>query len=193
VRELPLLCALLLLTGCGLVPVRKPHDTPASRAETQRWLGWIASKARHGDWLVIRGYHKGDALVAVSTNAVLTHAAILDLERGVVIEAVAPLVRVVPLAAFVAGADRLLVIHPTGWTADRGRAAVARAREQIGSSYDFLGTIGLPSRKRFYCTELAVWIYDIQVDRRGPHKVLHPRRLDRHGRLVLDTGKRKHK
>jgi len=87
VRELPLLCALLLLTGCGLVPVRKPHDTPASRAETQRWLGWIASKARHGDWLVIRGYHKGDALVAVSTNAVLTHAAILDLERGVVIAA----------------------------------------------------------------------------------------------------------
>ena len=45
----------------------------------------------------------------------------------------------------------------TGYTDDAaGRTAAARAAARVGSSYDFLGTIGLPQDRTYYCSELAL-------------------------------------
>ena len=68
--------------------------------------------------------------------------------------------------------------------------ALARAREKIGAGYDFLGVVGIPSKKRFYCSELAVWAWGIAVDRLGPHRVVHPKNLHKLGTVLFDTGSR---
>jgi uncharacterized protein YycO len=141
-------------------------------------------------WLVVRGYHRGDDVVAVATNAPLSHAAILDLEQGEVIEAIGDGVRVTPLRALLQQSHRVQLVRPAGWTPDKGELAVQRARSQVGKGYDFLGVVGAPSRERWYCSELAAWSMGIPVDQLGAWHVLHPKDLHRKGALLFDSGAR---
>jgi len=62
-------------------PVRVPAG-PAAEAETDRWMQLVKEKADHGDWLVVRGSHPGDQAVAAATLGWLSHAAVLDKEKG---------------------------------------------------------------------------------------------------------------
>ncbi len=181
-RIAPSLLLVALLVGCG-------GPSAARRAEVSAWLKAIRERGRQGDWLVLAGTHAGDRVVSTATMSELTHAGILDLQRGEVVEAVSPQVRAVPMKRFIADAQRVQLIHPTRWSIEAGVSAVERARGKRGAGYDFLGTIGLPSQKRFYCTELVVWAYRIEVDRKGPHRVLHPRSMQRYGTVIFDTGK----
>lgn len=108
---------------------------------------------------MIRGYHATDHLVSAATNTPLSHAAILDKEKGQVIEAGASGVHVTALADFVHKSHRLLVVHPM-WSDDKSApAAVEKARSLVGEKYDFLGTVGINNKSRYYCTELTVYAY----------------------------------
>jgi hypothetical protein len=168
-----------------------PQHGPETEAETQNWVERVRRDARDGDWIAIRGYHPADHLVAGATLQPLSHAAILDISRDEVIEAVAPKVRVVSLTEFITHTHRFEIIRPQGATPEAGREAVARAREKVGTPYDFLGTIGLPSEKRAYCSELCAWAWSVEVDRKGPHKVFHPAHMSAYGDVLFAAGPRK--
>ncbi|HEY8429872.1 MAG TPA: protein-tyrosine phosphatase family protein [Sandaracinaceae bacterium] len=82
------------------------------------------------------------------------------------------------------------LIEPRGYTPEEGRAAVERARSRIGYRYDWLGTLGFGSDRRFYCTELALDAYRARERGWMPSGVIHPEHMTRYGRLVFDTGPR---
>ena len=182
--------ALAYFEATGNAPPLPQHGAE-TEAETQNWVARIRREARDGDWIAIRGYHPADHLVAGATLAPLSHAAILDITHDEVIEAVSPKVRVVSLTEFITHTHRFEVIRPAGATPEAGQSAVARAREKIGTPYDFLGTIGLPSEKRAYCSELCAWAWSVEVDRKGPHKVLHPAHMSSYGEVLFEAGPRK--
>lgn len=159
--KLWLAIAVSLVAGLALYagrPQAPPVGTAASQ-QTDRWVETIRQRARQGDWIVVRGTHPGDQLVAAATAAGLTHAALLDMERGEVIEAVGRGVAVCELRELVAQAVRVQVVRPRGYTPEKGSAAVARARSHVGSGYDWLGTIGLQDDRSYYCTELCADAY----------------------------------
>jgi hypothetical protein len=197
-RPTPLVAAAVLAlgagcsgTGCGggLEPAIRQSGPEAER-ETDSWLDVVLARGRPGDWLVIRGYHPADHLVSGATLEPLSHAAIFDAERVEVIEAVSPVVRAVGLRSFLENAHRVVLMRPHGMTDETGREAVLRARERLGTPYDFLGTIGLPSEKRLYCSELCAWSIGMDVDRSGARRVLHPSRMDAYAVVLFDTGSR---
>ena len=183
--------ALLLITsacagGDGLV--RKTG--PKFEAETRSWLDGVRLLGGHGYWLITRGYHTGDDVVAVASNKSWSHASILDMQNLEVIEAIGSGVRKTPLFRFLREAHRLQIIRPAGWSPDKGQEAVAKARSKIGAGYDFLGVAGAPSDKRFYCSELAVWSMGVKVDEKGASHVLHPANMHTMGELLWQTGAR---
>ena len=150
----------------------------------------LQTQGGNGMWLVTRGYHPGDDMVAIATAAPLSHASILDLEKQQVIEAVGKGVVATDLKKFLHESHRVVLIHPPGFDRAKGQATVARARGKIGEGYDFLGTVGLPDDKRWYCSELAVWASGTEVDHIGPKNVLHPKSMLKLGKVLFDTGQR---
>ncbi len=173
----------------GLEPARR-QEGPAAERETHSWMHAILARGQSGDWLAIRGYHAADHLVAGTTNAPLSHAAILDLDRTEVIEAVAPRVRVVTLREFLDNAHRVVLLRPHGATMVTGAEAAVRARSKVGAKYDFLGTVGAPDDQKLYCSELCAWSVGMEVDRKGPTRVLHPAKLDRYAEVLFDSQRR---
>ncbi len=158
--------------------------------ETASWLAVIRARGGNGMWLVSRGYHLGDDIIAIATNSPVSHASVLDRDGEEVIEAIGKGVVLNRLEPFLRESHRVMLLRPDGWTPERGAAAVARARGAIGKGYDFLGVVGAPSSNHFYCSELAAWSMGFAVDRPGPQRVLHPRHLDRHGQVLFDSGDR---
>lgn len=181
---------LLALSGCAGADGVNRRTGPRYVAETQSWVQSTQKLAANGMWLVTRGYHRGDDVVAVATNSPLSHASIVDMDELSVIEAVGTGVRVTPLPRFLREAHRVLIIKPRGWTADKGREAVRKARAQVGKGYDFLGVIGAPDEQRWYCSELAAWSIGIEVNQTGPQHVLHPRNMHELGEVLFDSGAR---
>src|SRR4051794_33104237 len=120
--SLALLISLAPATRADLpgAPVRIPTG-PAAEAETDRWMQLVREKGDQGGWLVVRGSHPGDQAVAAVTLGVLSHAAVLDKERGEVIEALAGGVQVTPVRHLLAAAHRLVIVRPPGWTPEDGR------------------------------------------------------------------------
>jgi uncharacterized protein YycO len=153
------------------------------------WCEEIARHGHDGDWLVIRGYNSSDYLVAAATNAELSHVGILDADNAEVVEAVSPVVRSVSLQGFLEGADRVLLIRPNEGDAGSGAQALQRARSMIGKPYDFLGTVGLPEREKFYCSELAAWSAGREVDRDGLENVVHPDSMPNYGIVLFDSAR----
>lgn len=175
---------MLLLSGCAVAP---RATAPVADEYVDRVIAAVRAHAEQGDWLVIRGRHRTDDFVASATNMPLSHAAVLDQERGQVIEAEGIGVHATPLAEFVARSERLLVIRPE-WT-DRAAPAVQRARQLIGQRYDYLGLIGVNARDRYYCTELAVSVYDPPRRPGNPiPPVIAPGQLYHWGTIVYDSG-----
>jgi uncharacterized protein YycO len=150
----------------------------------------VQDRGGNGMWLVTRGYHPGDDVVAIATGAPLSHAAVLDRDNLQIIEAVGKGVLATDLKKFLRESHRMVLIQPTDWIAAKGQATVARARSKIGEGYDFLGTVGLPDDKRWYCSELAVWASGAKVDRIGPENVLHPKSMLKLGKVLFDSGQR---
>lgn len=159
-------------------------------AETQSWVAALESKAQSGMWLVTRGYHASDHLVAMSTNSPVSHVAIIDFEQNQVIEAIGKGVITTNIEKFLRGAHLVQLIKPKGFSTQAGKLAVKKARAKIGAKYDFLGTVGLPVKKRWYCSELAMWSMGMTINRKGPHRVLHPRTMKKYGTVLFESGTR---
>lgn len=171
----------------------RPEPTPVgldATRTTERWLRAIRSRAQHGYWIVVRGTHIGDQVVAAGSAAQLTHAAVYDKEEDEIIEAVGTGVAAAPLRELIAQSWRVQVIQPREYDEEEGRAAVARARSRIGFSYDWLGTLGLQHDRRFYCTELTIDAYRARERGWMPEGVIHPEHMTRYGEVVFDSGGR---
>ncbi|HTE56726.1 MAG TPA: YiiX/YebB-like N1pC/P60 family cysteine hydrolase [Kofleriaceae bacterium] len=191
-QALAMLAGALGLTAAGLGTCRglegcDRRTGPEFENETASWLRAIRARAGSGMWLVVRGYHVGDDIIAIASNSPLSHACVLDLEREQVIEALGVGVVATPLAEFLRHSHRLLIIRPDGWTRAKGAEALEKARSVIGKGYDFLGIIGAPSDSRFYCSELALWSMGFEVDLMGPHHVFHPKNLGERGEVLFDS------
>jgi len=181
--------ALLLAPGCSrpvtvtpLRPAERPGRDETALAEVRR-LG------RDGDWLVIRGYRATDNLVSLLTNSPFSHAAVLDLTNGQVLEADGSGIHATPLPAFVAKAHRLLLVRPKWSREGRNLPAVAQARSLVGRPYDYAGLVGIDRPERYYCSELAVAVYRSWV-RKSDHvpPVIPPNELYYWGTVLYDTG-----
>ncbi len=170
-------------------PQATPTGVEASRV-TDAWVDAVHERARAGYFLVVRGTHPGDQVVAAASAATLTHAALYDPERDEVIEAVGKGVLRTPLRELLAQAHRLQIVRPEGHDEAAGREAVRRARSRVGYEYDWLGTVGLQSDRRYYCTELAVWAWRGRERGAMPSGVIHPEHMERHGEVVFDSGPR---
>ncbi|MCB9592510.1 MAG: tyrosine-protein phosphatase [Sandaracinaceae bacterium] len=179
----------LFLTVYAGRPELAPVGLEASRL-TDRWVDVTRRRARAGYWIVVRGTHFGDQVVAAGSAADLTHAAVYDAATNEVIEAHGSGVEATPLRELLAQARRFLIVRPRDWTAREGASAVERARSHIGSSYDWLGTIGMPSDRRYYCTELCVDAYRARQRGWMPAGVIHPTHMSRYGEVVFDSGPR---
>jgi hypothetical protein len=171
------------------VPVKVPSGA-AAEAQTDAWMVTVKDHAEDGDWLVVRGSHVGDQLVAAATLGRLTHAVVLDKQRQEVVEAVATGVVVTPLRRLLAQAHRLQIVRPPDWTREAGLAAVARARSRVGAGYDWTGLVGLQRDTRFYCTELAVDAYRGRERGWKIARLITPESMAGIGRLVFDSGPR---
>jgi hypothetical protein len=188
--SLGIACLVAAGTGCPGTRALKRRKGPEYEAETQSWIRVLQKRGGNGMWLVTRGYHPGDDVVAMATNSPLSHASVLDLDNKEVVEAISKGVVVTGLHKFLRETHRLVLIRPDGWTPQRGREFLARARGQVGKKYDYLGAVGLPQTKNWYCSELAAWSAGIRVNRKGPKHVLHPRNMHRYGTVLFDSGQR---
>lgn len=180
-------CIAITLAGCAGADGLARKTGPAYEAETRSWLDAVRLLSGHGYWLVTRGYHSGDDVVAMASNKSWSHAVIVDMENLEVIEAIGSGVIKTPMFKFLREAHRVRIIRPAGWTPEKGRQAVANARSKLGAGYDFLGVVGAPSDKRFYCSELAAWSMGVKVDEKGAQHVLHPANLHELGELLWQT------
>ncbi|MDF1562162.1 MAG: YiiX/YebB-like N1pC/P60 family cysteine hydrolase [Deltaproteobacteria bacterium] len=182
----------LVMVQCtGVRTHVKPPPPEIRDQQTRDWLVEIRSLAEAGDWLAIRGYHSTDDLVVTATNSPISHVALFDLEGEQIVEAIGSGVQQRALKDFVHESHRVLLIRPKWWTREAGLDAIARARETVGKKYDFLGTVGLPSKKRFYCSELATWAY-AEHHQENEHlpKVIEPGQLYLWGEILFDSGSR---
>lgn len=180
--------ALFVLTACATDVVVTPPPEEVRAGQDREMLKQIAHKAVHGDWLVICGYHATDHLVSTATNIPLSHAAILDMQKRQVIEADASGVHITSLADFVHKSHRLLVIHPIWSDKKSAPVAVGKARALVGEKYDFLGTVGINDRSRYYCSELTIYAYsDFQHKQQKIPHVVEPGQLYLWGQVVYDS------
>lgn len=182
------LISITLLLGCTTpVVVRPPADREA-RASLA--LEQVTRLGQPGDWLVMRGYHATDNLVAAVTAEPFSHVAVLDAERGQVIEAEGKGLHTAPLADFLHRAHRVILMRPM-WatTPERQRAAVEKARSLVGRPYDFTGLIGLNVADRYYCSELAVAVYAPHASRKDRLPLVIPPGDMHHWATILwDSG-----
>ncbi|MCE1228563.1 MAG: hypothetical protein LWX11_03615 [Firmicutes bacterium] len=165
-----------------------PEATQTQRSDLM--VQALKTTGKPGDWLVRRGYHGTDHAISLVTGAAFSHAALLDVERGQVVEADgAGGVHVTPLETFAQASHRLWIVRPAWWTPERGAEAVAQARALVGRKYDFTGLSGLNDPNRYYCTELCLHVYREALPK-GFHRpaVIAPGILYEWGTVLWDSG-----
>lgn len=187
-RLLGCVCIAMALAGCLARPLVRPARDAAREVQTQAIAQAVLATAKTGDWLVIRGYHATDALVANATGIPLSHVAVYNADLRAVVGAEGKGVQREALADFVARADRVLVIRPRWRSDDNAGKAWDAADALVGKSYDFLGTIGFNQPGRYYCSELAVHVYRPwwHGNERFP-KVIKPGEMYLFGTVLYDS------
>lgn len=184
----PFLFVLFLLPGCLARPLVKKTDDARHRAENKVIERQVIQKARTGDWLVTRGYHATDNLVANVTGIPISHVVVFNAEKRQVIEAEGTGVHLTDLQSFVDKSYRLLIIRPRWQDDENGPLAWKKALKLVGKNYDFLGTIGFNYPKRFYCSELAVSIYKPWFNGKEKFpRVIKPGEMYLYGRVLYDS------
>lgn len=181
-------CMALLLSGCLARPWVRPAAGEDRALQSQAIEQAVLATASTGDWLVIRGYHATDTLVANATGIPLSHVGIYNGDLRMVIGAEGDGVQRESLTHFIARADRVLVVRPR-WRSDGNASqAWAAAEALVGRDYDFLGTVGFNQPNRYYCSELALHIYRPwwRGTERFP-KVIKPGELYLFGTILYDS------
>ena len=187
IKVIPLVCLALLAAGCAVRPLADPDVTLKEPGQVLA----VRQALRHGDWLVARGVHAADNLVASVTNMPLSHAAIFDAESEGVIEADGSGVHTTPLADFLANSQRVLVIRPIWSSPGNSRAAVERARSWLGKGYNFTGLVGLDIPERYYCTQVALFAYKPFITEKPDNpipRIIKPGQMYHWGRIMYDSG-----
>jgi hypothetical protein len=181
------------LGGCLSAPsllVERPRDRVLDEAVTQMWAREIRRSAQPGDWLLSRSYSAvGDAIVMATTGEELSHASMIDPDRGTVIEAVMPAVVEVPLDEFLRRNRYVMVVRPSHLDEAGRRDALDRARGAVGAPFDIGGLVGASAEGAFYCTELVYWASGLG-DRDGDRAMLMPGALLGYGPVVYFSGRR---
>lgn len=187
-RLLGCTCVAMVLSGCLARPVVRPTLHAGRAVQSQAIEQAVLATAKTGDWLVIRGYHATDTLVANATGIPLSHVAVYNQDLREVVGAEGKGVQREALSDFVARADRVLVIRPRWRSEDNAPRAWAAADALVGKGYDFLGTIGFSQPDRYYCSELAIHVYRPwwRGNERFP-KVIKPGEMYLFGTILYDS------
>lgn len=184
-----LLCLLLCCTaGCAV----KPVIPPSAALDPQPYAMEVRAVLRHGDWLITRGVHATDNVVASVTRMPFSHASIYDAERDEVIEADGSGIHTTPFADLLAKSQRVLVIRPMWSTEGSAPVAVERARALLGKGYNFTGLVGVDSPDRYYCTQVCMEAYRPFMTAEKPDnpipKIIAPGNMYFWGRILYDSG-----
>ncbi len=148
-----------LLFGCIARTTVKVGDRAEHEQQNLAIKERVLNIAKTGDWLVIRGYHATDNLVTNATGVPISHVGVVNMQSFNVVEAEGKGVHLSTLDEFIDKSYRLIIIRPRWRTEDNSEKAWENASKLVGSSYDFLGTIGFNYPNKYYCSELAVNIY----------------------------------
>lgn len=179
---------LSMITACLARPNVVKIDNNHFRHLNQKIKYNILKVAKTGDWLVIRGYHATDDLVAHATGIPISHAGVLDLQNQTVIEAEGNGVHSTKLDQFVDKSFRLLVIRPRWRTQKNAKFALSEARQLIGKKYDYLGTIGFSHPDKYYCSELVIYIYKKWFKKKEKFPaIIKPGELYLFGQILYDS------
>jgi len=183
-----LFCIIFVLAGClARQKVVKP-DNGQHLIQNQRIEQSVLEKAKTGDWLVIRGYKGTDHLVSTATGIPISHVGVFNFELLQVIEADGSGVHTTSLKKFVDKSYRLLIIRPRWRTETNAKLAWENANKLIGKGYDFGGTVGLNSPEKYYCSELAVVIYNPWHDEKEKFPtIIKPGELYLFGEVLYDS------
>ena len=186
-----ILVVLFLFPSCiSRITVTPPVDEVRNRQDKE-FLKNILDHGRNGDWFIIRGYHGPDHLIAGITAAPLSHSGVLDMDKKEVVESIAQGVVRTKLNDFIHKSHRIILIRPKWSKGKNGDRAIAKARKLVGSKYDFLGLVGLNSKKRFYCTELCMHVYsDFYSKNEHIPKVIEPVQMYLWGTILYDSRSR---
>jgi uncharacterized protein YycO len=191
-RNVSMLLAALALataaTACNSksVVVHKPTNPVVNDAVTAMWADEVRRVAQDGDWILTRSYSfVGDAIVAISSGEELSHGSVYDADREMIIEAITPSVRQMPLEHLLGRNRYVIVVRPTNVD---GHKTVLRARSAIGKTFDTAGLFGLGKDDRFYCSELLYWASGLND--RDPQKIITPAELLQYGEVVYFSGRR---
>lgn len=192
--RLPATAILLLgiLGGCwkGSLYAERPKDRVVDFAIDKLWADEIRRVARDGDWIVSRSLTStGDLLTMVSSGEKFSHASIVDVTHGTIIEAITPVVREISLEELLSRNWYVVVVRPSGQTAEEAKASLERARGELGKEFDLWGFVGYPQPGLWYCTELVYWASGFE-ESHGAHAVLFPNELLDYGEVIYYSGRR---
>ena len=177
-----------ILSGCLARPYVSKPDNETHQTQNKIIEAEIVKKALTGDWLVTRGYHVTDNLVANATAVPISHAAVFNSELKTVIEAEGKGIHFSDLYDFIDKSHRIILIRPRWRTCENSEEAWKNAEALVGRSYDFTGTVGFDNPKKYYCSELAVSIYKKWFTGREKFPgVIKPGELYLFGTIIYDS------
>lgn len=159
-RKLLLESLIPLSTVIGKIKI--PHHHRTNDITVQQ----VSFIAQHGDVLLSRNQYE---LTNLFIEGFYKHAAISITIGGIkfVLEAVAPLVRIVPLDWWVLHHDFVRVLDPTFLTPDQKLAYPFHALRLIGRPYDYCFEPGI---KALYCAEAVTWAINEEYKGDSPWK-----------------------
>lgn len=123
------------------------------RRTTEEDASTVLRLARHGD--IVLSHNRGE-LSNLLIVGFWKHVALIIELGGVkfVIEAVNPLVRMVPLDWWVRHHDYVQILHPNFLNPQQTEAWPCLTLPLIGRKYDYMFE---PGNKAFYCAEIITW------------------------------------
>lgn len=178
-------------TNARSVMVHRPADVAADVAVSEMWAAEIRNVARDGDWLLSRSYYAvGDAIAVVTRGEDLSHAAMYDAKRDIVVESIGSGVREVALLAFLKRNHYVIVVRPANTSAEDGAHALARAKTKLGLPFDVRGMFGFDNPDAWYCSELVYWASQTEARSGKRETVVTPSDLMKYGEVIYWSGKR---
>jgi hypothetical protein len=190
--KIAVLLTLTLLAGCwkGSLYASRPKDHAVDQAITKMWADEIRKVARDGDWIISRSLTwEGDMIATLVGGEQYSHASVIDVTHGTVIEATTPVVREIPLEQLMDRNWYVVLLRPYDLTAEEARASVERNREQVGKPFDIYGFVGYPEEDKWYCSELVYWAAGME-EKHGKHVVILPRQLIKYAQVLYYSGRR---
>lgn len=182
--------ALLMVSCSRSYIVSRPEEQKLDDAYGQLFTREAARAVQDGDIVLRRGYAVlSDVITLVTGGPDVSHAGIYDATTGTVIEAVDSGVTERALADYVRGAHRVMIVR-LELSASERRDAVRRARDEIGTGFDFSGFVGIDDPERFYCSELVAWAYRAQDRGYEVSGLIAPGDLVTLGPTIYDSGER---